>query len=71
MKSFVDKATQAITTGNQFDDAASAQGLLNFFVRAFNCGAMTEAEILEATGLNMADLRSASFVKIMQNRRKT
>ncbi len=67
LKSFIEKAAQAVMTGNQFDDAASAQGLLNFFIRALNCGAMTEAEISEATGLNAEDLRSASFVKIMQN----
>ena len=47
LKGFFEKATQAILTGNQFDDAASAQGLLNFFIRALNCGAMSENEILE------------------------
>ena len=70
LKGFIEKATQAMMTGNQFDDAASAQGLLNFFIRALNCGAMTEAEVSEATGLNTKDLRSASFVKIMQKRRQ-
>ncbi len=70
LKGFIEKATQAIITGNQFDDAASAQGLLNFFLRALNCGAMTEAEILESTGLNAEDLHSASFVKIMQKHRQ-
>lgn len=67
LKGFIEKATQAMMTGNQFDDAASAQGLLNFFIRALNCGAMTEAEILESTNLSAEDLRSGSFVKIMQN----
>jgi len=69
LKSFLHKATQAALTGNQFDDAASAQGLLNYFLRAANCGAMSEAEILETTNLSIEDLRSASFVKIMANRR--
>ena len=68
LKNFVEKATQAMTTGNQFDDAASAQGLLNFFVRALSCGAMTEAEVLDATSLTAEELRSASFMEIMNNR---
>lgn len=71
LKGFIEKAAQANLTGNTFDDAASAQGLLNFFVRAFGCGAMTEEEILEATNLTLEELRSASFAKIMENRRKT
>ena len=57
-------------TGSQFDDAASAQGLLNFFIRALSCGAMAEAEVLSATSLTMEELRSASFVKIMENRQE-
>ena len=70
LKGFVEKATQAMTTGNIFDDAASAQGLLNFFLRALNCGAIAEKEILEITGLSENELRSASFMEIMENRRK-
>ena len=71
LKGFVEKATQASLTGNTFDDAASAQGLLNFFTRASSCGALTEDEILEATNLTLEELHSNSFVKIMENRRKT
>lgn len=70
LRGFLDKATQAMLTGNQFDDAASAQGLLNFFIRAQNCGAMSESEILYETNLTLEELHSASFVKIMENRRK-
>jgi hypothetical protein len=70
LKGFVEKATHAMTTGNVFDDAASAQGLLNFFLRGLNCGATTDKEVLETTGLSENELRSASFVKIMENRRK-
>ena len=70
LKGFVEKATQAMTTGNVFDDAASAQGLLNFFLRALNCSAIDEKEILEITGLSENELRSASFLQIMENRRK-
>ena len=69
LKGFIEKATQANLTGNTFDDAASANGLLNFFLRARNCGAMNEKEISEATGLSADELRLASFQKIMENRR--
>lgn len=68
LKNFVGKATQAMLTGNQFDDAASAQGLLNFFIRAVGCGAMSEAEVLQKTDLSSAELKSASFIKIMEER---
>lgn len=70
LKGFIEKATKANMTGNTFDDAASANGLLNFFVRALNCGAMNEKEILEITSLDSDELHSASFLKIMENRRK-
>ena len=69
LKGFIAKATQANLTGNTFDDAASAQGLLTFFMRAVNCGAMDESEILDLTGLSSEDLQSASFIKIMETRR--
>lgn len=69
LKGFIEKATQANMTGNTFDDAASANGLLNFFLRALNCGAMNEAEISESTGLNAEELRANSFLNIMENRR--
>ena len=70
LKGFIDKATQANMTGNTFDDAASAQGLLNFFTRALNCGAINETEILEATSLTANQLKSASFAKIMKGKSK-
>ncbi|HEY0458372.1 MAG TPA: aldolase/citrate lyase family protein [Pyrinomonadaceae bacterium] len=69
LKSFIGKATQAMLTGNQFDDAASAQGLLNFFIRAVHCGAMTEREVLEKTDLSSDELKSASFASILKGKR--
>lgn len=71
LKNFIEKAARATANGNTFDDAATAHGLLNFFVRALNCGALTEKEILETTGLNAEEMRSASFFKIMESRRRT
>jgi hypothetical protein len=56
--------------GDVFDDAATGQGLLLFFVRAVNCGALTESEATARTGLTLAELRSASFADIIAGRRQ-
>jgi hypothetical protein len=50
-------------------DAATGQGLLNYFLRAVNSGAITEEEALERSGLTLEELRGRSFVKILNNRR--
>jgi citrate lyase beta subunit len=68
LRNFVDKAAQATLVGNVFDDAATGQGLLNFFLRGINSGAVTEAEALRMTGLTEEDFRGRSFVKIMRSR---
>jgi citrate lyase beta subunit len=68
LSNFIRKAGQATLVGDVFDDAATGQGLLNYFIRALNCGAITEDEAL-ATGLTLDELRSRSFVKIMRGRR--
>src|SRR5436190_3182661 len=68
LKNFVVKAAQATVVGDVFDDAATGQGLLNYFLRALNCGAITEAEAIEMSGLTIEELRSRSFVKILQGR---
>lgn len=67
LKNFIEKAAQATLVGDVFDDAATGQGLLNFFLRALNSGAITEAEI-EYTGLTLEEVRMKSFVKIVANR---
>ena len=68
LKNFVDKAAKATLVGDVFDDAATGQGLLNYFLRAINCGAINEAEAVQLSGLTLEELRSASFVKILKNR---
>ena len=68
LKTFVDRAAISTLTGDIFDDAATGQGLLNFFLKALNCGAITEKEAL-ATGLTLDEIRSRSFYKILQGRR--
>jgi citrate lyase beta subunit len=67
LKNFVEKAAKATLVGDVFDDAATGQGLLNYFLRAINCGALTEEEALALSSLSLEELRSASFVKILKN----
>ncbi|HEX4948415.1 MAG TPA: phosphoenolpyruvate kinase [Blastocatellia bacterium] len=68
LRNFVAQAAQATRVGDMFDDAATGQGLLNYFLRALNCGALTEQEVTEFTGLTLDDLRLGSFAKILQQR---
>lgn len=68
LRNFVVKAAQATIVGDVFDDAATGQGLLNFFLRAMNCGALAEDEAAALSGLTLAELRSRSFTKILQGR---
>ncbi|MDQ3800428.1 MAG: phosphoenolpyruvate kinase [Acidobacteriota bacterium] len=70
LRNFVAKAAQATLVGDVFDDAATGQGLLNYFLRAVNCRALTEREAQDLTSLSLEELRSGSFVKILQNRQK-
>ena len=69
LKTFVDKAARATLIGDVFDDAATGQGLLNYFLRALNSGAITEEEVL-VTGLTLEEIRGRSFKKILENRKK-
>jgi citrate lyase beta subunit len=68
LRNFVEKAAKATLVGDVFDDAATGQGLLNYFLRAINCGAVTEEEATRLTSLTHDDFVSASFVKILKNR---
>lgn len=64
---FVKKAARATQAGGVFDDAATGQGLLNFFLRGVGCGAISEEE-LAATGLTLEELRTRSFQTILERR---
>ncbi|MEI6947214.1 phosphoenolpyruvate kinase [Paraflavisolibacter sp. H34] len=69
LKTFVERSAISTLTGDIFDDAATGQGLLNFFLKALNCGAVTEEEVL-VTGLTLEEIRSRSFYRILEGRRK-
>jgi citrate lyase beta subunit len=68
LKNFVAKAGQATLVGEVFDDAATGQGLLNHFLRAWSCGAITAEEAVEKSGLTLDELRGRSFVRILESR---
>lgn len=69
LKVFVERSAISTLTGDIFDDAATGQGLLNFFLKAMNCGAISEEDAL-ATGLTPEEIRMRSFYKILQGRKK-
>jgi len=71
LKNFVQKAAQATLVGDVFDDAATGQGLLNYFLRAMSCGAITEDEAVQMSSLTIDELRSRSFVGILKKRTST
>ncbi len=68
LKAFVERAAISTLTKDIFDDAATGQGLLNFFLKAMNCGAISEKEAM-TTGLTLDEIRSRSFYRILQGRR--
>ncbi|MBX3197573.1 MAG: phosphoenolpyruvate kinase [Labilithrix sp.] len=69
LRSFVAHATQASRVGQAFDDAATGQGLMTFFVRGLACGALDDDD-LRATTLT-ADELSRSFAEIVSARART
>jgi hypothetical protein len=69
LRNFIEKAAQATLVGEVFDDAATGQGLLIYFLRAINCGAISAEEAQELSGLTLAELRTGSFLKILEGRR--
>lgn len=68
LRNFVEKAAQATLVGDVFDDAATGQGLLNYFLRALNSGAI-DLDDLGQTGLTPEEFTLRSFAKILEARR--
>ena len=69
LSNFVEKAAQATLIGDVFDDAATGQGLLNYFLRALNCGAVSLDEV-SRTGLTLEEIQLRSFAAILKARRE-
>jgi citrate lyase beta subunit len=68
LRALIARSAQATRVGDVFDDAATGQGLLNYFLRAVACGALTETEAVEHGGLTLAELQTRSFLNIAQGR---
>lgn len=68
LRNFIEQAAKATLVGEVFDDAATGQGLLNYFLRALACGAVSLDE-LALTGLTQEELRTRSFLAILAGRR--
>ena len=68
LSNFVESAAKATLVGEVFDDAATGQGLLNFFLRAINCGAIDEKEATTRTGLTLDEIQTRSFLAILESR---
>src|SRR5258708_6391282 len=58
LRNFIAKAAQATLVGEAFDDAATGQGLLNFFLPALDRGAVRDEEIGSSTGRTLHELPS-------------
>src|SRR5687767_10976941 len=69
LRNFIERAAQATLVGEVFDDAATGQALLNYFLRAINSGAVSEEDTVARTGLTLDELQTRSFVEILRGRR--
>ena len=68
LRNFIAAAAQATQVRGVFDDAATGQGLLNYFLRAAGCGAVSEMEASALAGLTLEEMRTESFSKILDRR---
>jgi len=59
LKNFLAQSAQATQTGGVFDDAATGHGLMNYFRRAVDCGAIPASDLPALTGLSAERLREA------------
>ena len=50
LRNFIEQSERAVRTGEIFDDAATGEGLRNFFQRGLDCGAFSRSD-LEQAGL--------------------
>ena len=71
LRNFVAKAAQATLVGDVFDDAATGQGLLNHFLRGIGSGAISEGDAAALTGLTGGEIAGRSFIRILENRRRS
>lgn len=58
LRNFIDESERATLVGDVFDDAATGQGLRNYFVSAVNCGAIDEDDVEGLIGMSLKELLS-------------
>jgi len=56
LRNFIEVSAQATRVGGVFDDAATGRGLVNYFERAVQCGAIDESRVRELTGYGLQEL---------------
>ncbi|MFL6466593.1 MAG: DUF6986 family protein, partial [Pyrinomonadaceae bacterium] len=61
-----ERSTKATLTGNIFDDAASAEGILNFFRKGLGCEAFEAKEIKKLIGITAEELYTFSFPQLAE-----
>jgi citrate lyase beta subunit len=69
LQNFINAASRATRVGQHFDDIAMAQGLMNYFSQAINCGAISATEAQELSGLTIPELQSGSASRVFEDRR--
>jgi hypothetical protein len=69
LRALIEKGAQP-SRGDVADDAATGQGLLNYVLRAIDCGAVSDGEAEALTGVAAREIRSASFGQILHAPRK-
>jgi citrate lyase beta subunit len=47
LRNFIQQSERATLVGSVFDDAATGEGLMNFFRRGLNCGAFSEEDVAQ------------------------
>src|SRR6185436_7660783 len=57
LQSFLSKAESASLVGGVLDEPATGHGLLGFFLRGIQAGAITEREAMNLTGLSVTEIR--------------
>ena len=65
LRGFIERAARATRDGSVFDDAATGQGLVNFFLRAVDVGALTADEAAAHAGASVEQLRARSFAALV------
>jgi hypothetical protein len=69
LSNFLARAGQASIVGTAFDDAATGEGLVQFFAQARAVGALTPAEIESLAGLRAEELELGGFMALLRARR--